>query len=133
MLRIVEHGARVAAFDDLALLHDHDAVADVVGGGEIVRDVDDRDPSSSRSAWNRLTIDMRSEASTIDTGSSATISAGAGDQRARDRDALQLAARQLVREAAADFGERQADLLQRLVGWPRSSARRASAGEAPRR
>ena len=35
-------------------------------------------PSSSRSVLNRLTIDMRSEASTIDTGSSATISAGCG-------------------------------------------------------
>ena len=43
MLRIVEHGARVAALDRLAALHDQDAVADVVGGGEIVRDVDDRD------------------------------------------------------------------------------------------
>ena len=35
-------------------------------------------PRSSRSVLNRLTIDMRSEASTIDTGSSATISAGLG-------------------------------------------------------
>jgi hypothetical protein len=33
-------------------------------------------PSSSRSALNRLTIDIRSDASTIETGSSATISEG---------------------------------------------------------
>ena len=32
--------------------------------------------SSSRSDLNKLTIDMRSEASTIETGSSATMSDG---------------------------------------------------------
>src|SRR6516225_6147537 len=42
MLRVVEHGTRLAAFDYLAAPHDDDAVADIVGGGEIVRDVDDR-------------------------------------------------------------------------------------------
>src|SRR5262245_28670700 len=41
MLRIVEHRARVAAFDYAALAHDHDAVADVVGSRKIVCDVDD--------------------------------------------------------------------------------------------
>ena len=83
-------------------------------------------PSSSRSVLNRLTIDMRSEASTIDTGSSATISAGLRDQRPGDRDALQLAARQLVREAPADLGERQADLAQRLVGRCSHGLRRSA-------
>ena len=83
---------------------------------------------SSRRVWNRLTIDIRSEASTIDTGSSATISFGVGDQGARHRDALQLPARQLVREAAADFGERQADALRALR--PRSLASRRSSRRA---
>ena len=73
-------------------------------------------PSSSRSVQNRLTIAVRSDASTIDTGSSATSSAGAGDQRARDRHALQLAARHLVREAPLHLGQRQAHLAQRRVG-----------------
>ena len=69
---------------------------------------------------------MRSEASTIETGSSATISDGLGDQRAGDGDALQLAAGQLVREAAPDLGQRQPDLAQRLVGG-RVARRAASA------
>ena len=80
---------------------------------------------------------MRSEASTIDTGSSATISAGDGDQRAGDRRALQLAARQLVRKAPVHLGERQADLLQRLVGAPRRArslrGRRRSGGAVVKR
>ena len=73
---VVEHRARVAAFHRLAALHDQHAVADVIGRRKIVRDIDDRDPSSSRSALNRLTIVIRSDASTIETGSSATISEG---------------------------------------------------------
>src|SRR3954467_11357014 len=36
MLRVVEHGAGVAAFDHAALAHDDDAVADVVRRREIV-------------------------------------------------------------------------------------------------
>ena len=43
MLRRRKHGPGIAAFDDLAVFHDHDAVADVVGGRQIVRDVDDGD------------------------------------------------------------------------------------------
>src|SRR5215467_3995854 len=71
--------------------------------------------SSSRSDLNRLTIDMRSEASTIETGSSATMSFGE-EISARDGDALKLSAGKLMREAAPYFGERKADLMQRLVG-----------------
>ncbi len=61
-------------------------------------------------------MDIRSEASIIETGSSATISFGLGDQRARHRDALQLPAGQFVGKAALDLGHGQPDALQRLVG-----------------
>ena len=57
----------------------------------------------------------RSEASTIETGSSATIRRGLQQQRARDNDALALAAGQLVREAAERLLRPQADRRQRLV------------------
>ena len=63
-----------------------------------------------------MTIDILSEASTIETGSSAMISDGFGDQRPGDRDALQLPARELVREAAPDLREREPDLVQGHVG-----------------
>ena len=42
MLRAVEHRPRIAALHHLPLPHDDDAVADVVGGRQVVGDVDDR-------------------------------------------------------------------------------------------
>ena len=50
MLRMDQDLARRAGLDHAALLHDDDAVADVVGGGEVVGDVDDRDPADRRAA-----------------------------------------------------------------------------------
>ena len=44
MLRIVEDPACLALFDDLAFAHDDDAVADIISGGKIMGDVDDRKP-----------------------------------------------------------------------------------------
>lgn len=44
MLRIIENRTRAAFLDDLALLHDDDAIADVVGGRQIMGDVDDGQP-----------------------------------------------------------------------------------------
>ena len=50
----------------------------VAGGREVVGDVKIETPSSSRRVLNRFTMAIRSDASTIDTGSSATMSAGRG-------------------------------------------------------
>ena len=57
----------------------------------------------------------RSDASTIDTGSSAISRRGLQQQRAGDVDALALAARKLVREAAEHVLRAQPDRGQRLV------------------
>ena len=76
---------------------------------------------------------MRSEASTIDTGSSATISVGLRDQRPRDRRCA-AAGRPTARAGSgrATSAQRQADLAQRLVGARSASRagrrRRRSAG-----
>src|SRR5436190_12904480 len=43
VLRVGEHLARYPAFDRATALHDQYAVADVISGREIVRDIDDRD------------------------------------------------------------------------------------------
>ena len=60
-------------------------------------------------------IVARSDASTIDTGSSAMIRRGADQRRARHHDPLPLAAAQLVRVAAERLFRAQPDGLQRLL------------------
>ena len=131
MLRIVEHGARVAAFHRLAALHDQDAVADVIGGRKIVRDIDDRDLQLVAQRLEQ--VDDRHPQRRIHHRHRLVgdDQRGRRDQRARDRDPLQLPARQLVREAAFDFGERQPDLMQRLVGLGLDLDAPARARETP--
>ena len=131
MLRIVEHRARVAALHRLAALHDQDAVADVIGGREIVRDVDDRDLELVAQRLEQ--VDDRHPQRRIDHRDRLVgdDQRGRRDQRARDGDPLQLPARQLMREAAADFGQRQPDLMQRLVGLGLDVDAPARARETP--
>jgi len=77
MLRIVEHGARVAAFDDAAMPHDQDAIADVVGGGEIVGEVDDRHAQPVAQIAQQVDAGRaQPKRSIIDTARPATKSAG---------------------------------------------------------
>ncbi len=70
----------------------------------------------------------RSDASTIDTGSSATISRRSQQQRARHHDALPLTAGELVRIAAEDFLGPQADGAQCLLDQPRVLPRASPRG-----
>ena len=101
MLRVVQHRAGVAAFDDLAGLHDDDAVADVVGGGEVVGDVDDRDAEVVAQRLEQ--VDDRHAERGVDHRHRLVgdDQRRLGDQRARDGDPLELAAGQLVRRTAA--------------------------------
>ena len=120
MLRVVQHRARIAAFDHLALLHDDDAVADVVGGRKIVRDVDDRDAELVAQSLEQ--VDDRHPQRGIDHRHRLVgdDQPRAGDQRAGDRDALQLAAGKLVRESGrCTSASDSPTLLQRLDPTPR--------------
>ena len=130
--RVVEDGAGRTALDDLALPHDDDPVADVVGGREVVGDVDDRDAEVV--AQRPEQVDDRHAQRGVDHRHRLVgdDERGLRYQRAGDRDPLQLAARELVREAAADLRERQADLLQRRVGCPLAFRTRPGAGEVAR-
>ena len=134
MLRVVEHRAGVAALHHLALLHDDDAVADVVGGGEVVGDVDDRDAEIVAQRLEQ--IDDRHAQRRVDhrhrlVGDDQRRTR---DQRPRDRHPLQLAAGELVRKPPLHLGEGEADLAQRLVGEPLGlGPRRAPAKRARRR
>ena len=65
------------------------------------------------SSWNSAIISMLVSESRLPVGSSARITFGLGDQRARDGDALLLAARHLVRVVVDALGE--PDALQRLA------------------
>ncbi len=114
--RTAEHILGAPRLHHISFVHDYDAIRNVIGRRKIVRDVDDRHAKRIAQLLNKLTMDMRSDASTIDTGSSATISFGLGDKRPRHRDTLQLPARKLMRNTAPHFSERQAHMLQRFVG-----------------
>ena len=72
--------------------------------------------SRSRRSTNRLRICARTDTSSADTASSATISRGSHGERAGDADALALAAAQLVRIALGVLG---------LEGRPSPAARDA--------
>ena len=119
------------AFDHAAVAHDDHAVADVVGGGQVVRDVDDR--HAEIVAQRAEQVDDRHAQRRIDHRHRLVghDQRGPRDQRARDGDALQLAARQLVRIASAHLGQRQADLAQRARRQRCSAA--SSAAPAKRR
>ncbi len=97
--RRVERVAR-GDLDDPAEVHHRDAVADMAHDREVVRDEEVRQTQALPAGPYRLTICAWIDTSSADTGSSQTISSGSQRQRARDADALALAARELVRVAA---------------------------------
>ncbi|MDE0221109.1 MAG: hypothetical protein OXJ90_17710 [Spirochaetaceae bacterium] len=97
----------------VALLHDPDAVGYVVSGGEVIGNVDSR-PAEAVARRSRLTIEIRSNASTIDTGLSA-MNAAAWGMSARAIATLQLSTGEPMGLVPADRRQGPADLLQRLV------------------
>ena len=103
MLRVVEDCACVSALHHLALLHDDDPVADVIGGRKVVRDIDDRDAEivaerleQVNDGHSKRSVDHRDRLVCNDQR-------WARNKRPGYRDTLQLAARKLVREAPVDL------------------------------
>ena len=108
---IREEVARGRELDDAAEVHDADAVGDVVDDGEIVRDEEVREPEPPLQVAHqvqhlRLHRHVERRRRLV-----ADEERRVRRQRARDRDALPLAARELVRILRA-VGRREADLLQ---------------------
>ena len=84
--------------DDPAEVHDRDPVGDVPREPEVVRDDEDRDARRrGRARSISARISPRTDASRLETGSSATSSHGLEHHRPGDHDALALAAGDLVR------------------------------------
>ncbi len=89
-------------------------VGQIADDGQVVRDEDERRPRSAWSSLRRLTIAAWTETSSAETGSSATITSGFAGERPRDRDALALAARELVGLARGEFGRELHDREEAL-------------------
>ena len=126
MQRVREHLLDGPLLDDLARVHDEDVVGDVARAREVVRDVEERDLM--------LLLQLRHQVQDPDPDRDvehARRLVGEDDlrldrERARDRDALALAARELVRILRRDLvGRDEPDALEQLVDALR---RRASRG-----
>ena len=102
--------------------------------------------ASSRALWSSSStcrICERTETSSIETGSSQMIPSGSSTSVGRDRDALALPARQLVRVAVDEARRLHPDVLERALharrvlaarhARPPPAARRRSRGHAPAR
>ena len=100
MQRVGEEGLLIRVFDDLAEIHDRDAVADVLYDGEIVRD------KQIREVLFALQIHHQIDDLSLDRHVERRDRLVADDQlrvqgeRPGDADALPLAAGKLVRKAA---------------------------------
>ena len=121
-----------AVLDDAAEIHDGHLV------GHVAAPVRDRGEMSSSAmpelSWrspSRLTMAACTETSSAETGSSAMHQLRLAGEGAGERDALALAARELVRHAAQDIG-RQAHALQQpdRLGLRLGTARGRAAGAA---
>ena len=86
-----------AVLDDLAEIHHRRVVGHVAHRGEVVRDQQIGDVVCAWMSFSRFIIWARIDTSSADTGSSSTISCGSRGERCRQRDALALAAAELVR------------------------------------
>ena len=133
-VRVVGGGVHVgggAGLDDLAGVHDGDAVADVFDDGEVVRDEDQREVEFVDQVGDQVE----------DLGSDGDVEgahwfvgdqdAGARGQGAGDGDALALAAGELVRVAVTGIGgeadgfeQRRERALRRRDGLGRRGVRR---------
>ena len=96
MLRISHKIPGSGLLDDLPPVHDEDTLGEVPHRRQVVGDVDDARLYSCWSCSRSSKISTRTEASSIETGSSATISCGSQDDRPGDHQALLLAAAELV-------------------------------------
>jgi hypothetical protein len=59
MLPIIQDSTGLSSFDDFAFAHDDNVVADIMGCGEVVGDVDDRKPELDFQAANFLRFARR--------------------------------------------------------------------------
>jgi hypothetical protein len=105
--RLGEHRRGGAVLEDAARVHDHDAVGEGRDDGEVVRDVDDREPKLLAELRDllqqpRLRDDVEPRRRLVHDDHRRPA-----DERRRDRDALLLAARQLVREPPQELGVRR--------------------------
>ena len=115
MLRRAGERLRLAALDDLAQVHDHDRVAHVRDGGEVVGD--------EQVGQTQLGLQIAQQVQ--DLGADRHVERGDGlvehdqlgrqRQRPRDGDALALAARELVREEVGR-AVRQPDEIEQVAG-----------------
>ena len=116
MERVLQHVLDGAALDDLAGVHDQHLVCDVPGAREVVGHVEEREPVP----FLELEDQVEDPDPDRDVEHRGRL---VGDdhrrldrQRACDRDALPLAAGQLVRVLRGDpLGRHQADRLEQLV------------------
>ena len=115
MLRVLVELVGLPQLDDAAEVHDGDAVGDVADDAEVVRDEEvGQVEVAAGGSCSRLRICAWIETSSADTGSSQTISFGRQRERARDADALPLAARELVRIAVVVLRV-EADAVHQLL------------------
>ena len=87
-----------AELDDPAEVHHRDAVGDVPGQTEVVGDDEDRDPGLATRPSSSFRISPRTDASRLETGSSATSSRGSSTIAPAITHPLALPARDLVRD-----------------------------------
>ena len=116
MQRIGEHLLDRALLDDLPRVHHEDVVGDVARAREVVRDVEERDPP--------LLLQLQHQVQDPDPDRDVEHARRlVGEQhdrldgeRPRDRDALPLAARELVRVLRRDvLGRHEPDRAQQVV------------------
>ena len=122
MLRVSDHLVGRALLDDPAEVHDGDPVGVVRGRGEVVRDHQDREPVVPELVEDREDPRPHRHVEHRD-GLVRDEELGVEDEARRDRDALTLAPRELVR-IAVDVevgGVRPASSSARLTSSRRSS------------
>src|SRR5712671_3082024 len=126
MLRAGEEGSLVGDLDDLAEIHDGDAVADVLDDGEVVGDEQIRKPELALQIAQQVDhLSLHRDVERRDR-LIADDQARVERQRASDADTLALATGEFVREAVERFGP-ETDLESELAHPPveRASARDA--------
>ena len=114
MLRLRVERVRGRELDDLAEVHDHHAVGDVPDDVQVVRDEDVRQPEVVLEVLEQVE-DLRLHGD-VERGHRlvADDQLRVHGERARDADALALAAGELVREAVVVLGVQPDDLEQLL-------------------
>ena len=137
MLRRAKSVFGVGLFDELAGLHDRDAIAHLAHHREVVADEQKRrDPVASRRSFRRLRICACTETSSEEVGSSQTISADAAPSARAMEMPLSLSAGKCVRDSAAPSPRSRPTASSSCATSPLASARRPQGdrtGSAPTR